>query len=76
MIIVAFDWWLNSDIGFCSTENAFPQVMIVPVPVPVYVPLPMNMYTQCTARPLCVPLPVGYCVDLLISVYIEFYESS
>lgn len=52
--------WLNSDIVFCPTETAFPQVLIVPVPVPVYVPLPMNMYTQCTPRPLGVPLPVSY----------------
>lgn len=52
--------WLNSDIVFCPTESAFPQIMVVPVPVPVYVPLPMNMYTQCTPRPLGVPLPVSY----------------
>ncbi len=43
---------------FLSTDDTFPKMMIVPVPVPVYVPVPMNMYSQCTPKPVGLPLPV------------------
>lgn len=57
---------LHFDVVFYLTENPFPQVMVVPVPVPVYVPLPMNMYTQCTPRPVGLPIPVGQIRSTLI----------
>ncbi|TKS88871.1 Zinc finger MYM-type protein 3 [Collichthys lucidus] len=41
-----------------QTDDLFPKIMVVPVPVPVYVPVPMNMYSQCTPKPLGVPLPL------------------
>lgn len=43
---------------FLSLDDAFPKLMVLPVPVPVYVPVPMNMYSQCTPRPVGLPLPV------------------
>ncbi|KAF0024266.1 hypothetical protein F2P81_023068 [Scophthalmus maximus] len=41
-----------------QTDDAFPKMMILPVPVPVYVPVPMNMYSQCTPRPVGLPVPL------------------
>lgn len=41
-----------------SVDDAFPKIMVVPIPVPVYVPVPMNMYSQCTPRPVGLPVPV------------------
>ena len=31
---------------------------VLPVPVPVFVPVPMNMYSQYTPKPVCLPIPV------------------
>ncbi|XP_060948229.1 zinc finger MYM-type protein 4 [Limanda limanda] len=41
-----------------QTDVAYPEVLILPVPVPVFVPVPMNMYSQFTPRPMCLPLPL------------------
>lgn len=40
--------------------------MVVPVPVPVYIPVPMNMYSQCTPKPMGVPLPVRQTLQSLL----------
>lgn len=44
--------------GETQTNDNFPKVLLVPVPVPVYIPVPMNMYAQCTPKPVGIPLPV------------------
>lgn len=50
--------FLNFFIFSLSKDISFPRVMIVPVPVPVYIPVPMNMYSQCTPKPVGLPVPV------------------
>ncbi|XP_053302211.1 zinc finger MYM-type protein 4 isoform X1 [Pleuronectes platessa] len=51
-----------------QTDVAFPEVLIVPVPVPVFVPVPMNMYSQFTPRPVCLPLPLPVPVFLPVTM--------
>ncbi|XP_072227140.1 zinc finger MYM-type protein 4-like [Leuresthes tenuis] len=41
-----------------QTDDVFPKVMVLPVPVPVFLPVPMNMYSQYTPKPVCLPLPL------------------
>ncbi|XP_036948803.1 uncharacterized protein LOC119016720 isoform X3 [Acanthopagrus latus] len=39
-----------------QTDKCGPTVL--PVPVPVFIPVPMNMYSQYTPKPVCLPIPL------------------
>ena len=46
---------------------------VLPVPVPVFVPVPMNMYSQYTPKPVCLPIPVHKTPLRLLAKHFTFY---
>ncbi|KAM6974369.1 uncharacterized protein LKV04_016014 [Tautogolabrus adspersus] len=40
-------------------KNFDPKATVLPFPVPVHVPLPINMYSQCTPKPVGLPIPTS-----------------